>query len=371
MTVGSRVHDAAMTYLLAVGTKKGLFLGTSADRETWSWSGPLLSMQSVAAVAIDRRREPVRLLAGAHSQHWGPVVVRSDDLGETWQELESGAVRFPADLGTSVEQVWQLQPGPAERPDEVWAGVEPAALFKSTDGGETFSFVRGLWDHPHRPQWVPGAGGMCLHTVLPHPADRDRILIAISAGGVYRSEDAGESWTASNSGIEARFMPDIHPEFGQCVHKVARFAEDPDHLIAQNHGGVFTSTDDGRSWTLATEGLPADFGFGVVAHPRRPGTAYVTPLVADAHRLPPEGNLQVWRTEDGGRSWAPSAKDLPDDYWTVSLRDALTTDLEDPLGVYLGTRAGEVWASADDGQSWSLAVDHLPDVLCVRAASLS
>ena len=193
--------------------------------------------------------------------------MRSDDLGATWQELESGAVRFPADLGASVEQVWQLQPGPADRPDEVWAGVEPAALFRSDDGGETFSLVRGLWDHPHRPQWQPGAGGMCLHTVLPHPTDPDRVLIAISAGGVYRSEDAGESWHASNSGIEARFMPDPNPEFGQCVHKVARLPEDPDHLIAQNHGGVFRSTDDGRSWALATAGLPADFGFGVVAHP--------------------------------------------------------------------------------------------------------
>jgi hypothetical protein len=360
-----------MTYLLAVGTKKGLFLGTSADRVAWTWTGPQLGMQAVAAVAIDTRREPVRLLAGAQSQHWGPVVVRSDDLGATWQELESGAVRFPVELDTSVEQVWQLQPGPADRPDEVWAGVEPAALFRSADGGETFSLVQGLWDHPHRPQWVPGAGGMCLHTVLPHPEDPDRILIAISAGGVYRSEDAGQSWTASNAGIEVRFLPDPYPDFGQCVHKVARLAENPDHLVAQNHGGVFRSTDDGRTWSLATDGLPADFGFGIAAHPRQPGTAYVAPLDADSHRLPPDGQLQVWRTEDGGLNWKSSSDGLPPDYWTVALRDALTTDLADPLGVYLGTRAGEVWASADEGANWSLAVDHLPDVLCVRAAALA
>ena len=358
------------TYLLAVGTKKGLFLGTSEDRLSWTWTGPLLGMQAVAAVAIDTRRATPRLLAGAHSQHWGPGVVRSDDLGETWQELESGAVRFPADLGASVEQVWQLQPGPADRPDEVWAGVEPAALFRSDDGGETFALVRGLWDHPHRPQWQPGAGGMCLHTVLPHPTDPDRVLIAISAGGVYRSEDAGESWAASNTGIEARFMPDPHPEFGQCVHKVARLPEDPDHLIAQNHGGVFRSTDDGKSWELATAGLPADFGFGVVAHPRDAGTAYVAPLVADANRVPPEGRLQVWQTRDGGLSWASSSGGLPDNYWNIALRDAFTTDGADPAGIYLGTRAGEVWASADDGSTWSLAVDHLPDVLSVRAAAV-
>jgi photosystem II stability/assembly factor-like uncharacterized protein len=359
------------TYLLAVGTKKGLFLGTSPDRVSWSWTDPLLGMQSVAAVAIDKRQTPVRLLAGAHSEHWGPVVVRSDDLGASWDELETGAVRFPSDLGASVEQVWQLQPGPTDRPGEVWAGVEPAALFRSEDAGETFSLVRGLWDHPHRPTWTPGFGGMCLHTVLPHPDDADRVLVAMSTGGVYRTEDAGVSWTPSNAGIEARFMPDPYPEYGQCVHKVARLSEDPDHLIAQNHGGVFRSTDDGHSWSLATQGLPADFGFGVAAHPRRAGTAYLAPLVADGDRLPPEGHLQVWRTDDGGISWAASAEGLPDDYWSVALRDALTTDDGDPAGVYLGTRAGEVWASSDEGSTWALAVDHLPDVLCVRAAALA
>ncbi|HTY70862.1 MAG TPA: exo-alpha-sialidase [Actinomycetes bacterium] len=357
-------------YLMAVGTKKGLFLATSTDRVDWSWSDPHLGMQAVAGVGIDTRRDPVRLLAGAHSQHWGPVVVRSDDLGETWTELERGAVRFPADLGASVEQVWQLQPGPAERPEEVWAGVEPAALFRSVDGGESFELVRGLWDHPHRPQWNPGAGGMCLHTVLPHPRDPDRLLVAISAGGVYRSEDGGSSWSASNTGIEARFMPDRYPEFGQCVHKVARFADDPDHLVAQNHGGVFTSTDDGRTWSLATAGLPADFGFGVATHPRRAGTAYLVPLVADAHRLPPDGQLQVWRTGDGASSWAAASAGLPDHCWTISLRDALTTDGADPLGIYVGTRGGEVWVSADEGEGWTLAGQRMPDVLCVRAAAL-
>jgi photosystem II stability/assembly factor-like uncharacterized protein len=358
-------------FLLAVGTKKGLFLGTSSDRKNWTWKDPELGMQAVAAVAIDTRQQPVRLLAGAHSEHWGPVVTRSDDLGSTWQELETGAVRFPAELGSSVEQVWQLQPGPADRPHEVWAGVEPAALFKSTDAGESFELVQGLWDHPHRPQWNPGAGGMCLHTVLPHPQDPDRVLIAISAGGVYRTEDGGTTWSASNSGIEARFFPDKYPEFGQCVHKVARLAEDPDHLIAQNHGGVFRSEDDGRSWSLATAGLPADFGFGVATHPRQPGTAYVVPLDADSHRLPPSGRLEVWRTEDAGRSWAPSATGMPPDNWTVSLRDALTVDNAEPLGIYVGTRAGEIWVSPDEGQTWTLAVDRLPDVLCVRAAAVS
>lgn len=358
------------TYLLAVGTKKGLFLGTSPDRLRWEWSGPHLGMQSVAAVAIDTRQTPPRLLAGARSEHWGPVVVRSDDLGESWQELEKGAVRFPLDLGASVEQVWQLQPGPQERPEEVWAGVEPAALFRSTDAGESFELVRGLWDHPDRPDWQPGAGGMCLHTVLPHPSDPSRILIAISAGGVYRSEDAGATWRSANKGIEARFFPDRYPDHGQCVHKVVRLAEDPDHLLAQNHGGVFRSTDDGLSWSLATEGLPADFGFGVAAHPRRAGTAFVIPLVSDGHRLPPDGHLQVWRTKDGGLTWAPASDGLPKAYWTVPLRDALTTDLEDPLGVYVGTRAGEVWISTDEAQTWRLAVDHLSDVLVVRAAAL-
>jgi photosystem II stability/assembly factor-like uncharacterized protein len=207
--------------------------------------------------------------------------------------------------------------------------------------------------------------------VLPHPRDPADVLVAMSTGGVYRTADGGATWNASNTGVEARFLPDPHPEFGQCVHKVARHPGKPDQLFLQNHGGVYRSDDGGTHWTSIADGLPADFGFAVAVHPHRPDTAYVVPLVADVRRIPPGERLRVWRTDDAGRRWSELADGLPDEphYGTV-LRDALCTDDADPDGVYVGTRTGEVWASADDGDRWSLVAAHLPVVLCVRAAAV-
>ena len=361
-----------MTTLLMIGTRKGLFLARSDDRETWAVDGPHFAMNAVYAVALDTRRPTPRLLVGADSEHWGPSVFHSDDLGTTWEETEGGALRFPAETGAALARAWQLQPaGPAE-PDVVYAGVEPAALFRSEDGGATFSLVEGLWDHPHRPRWEPGGGGLCLHTVLPHPTDPDRLLVAISSSGVYRTEDGGKSWQASNAGIHAWHNPDPHPEFGQCVHKVARHPDRPDEMFLQNHGGVYRSRDGGASWGEIHEGLPATFGFPLVTHPHTPGTAYVYPLVADAHRMPPEDRCRVYRTTDAGDSWHPLATGLPQEqaYITV-LRDALCTDDADPAGVYFGTRTGDVFASADEGESWTSLARYLPDVLTVRAARVA
>lgn len=357
--------------MLAVGTKKGLFLGWSTDRYTWEWEGPHHSMAAVAALAIDTRRSPVRLLVGGRNEHWGPAVFTSDDLGRTWEEESGGSIAFPADAGADVEQVWQLQPGPASRPDEVWAGVEPSALFRSDDGGRTYSLVRALWDHPHRLDWHPGAGGQCLHTVLPHPEDASRVLVAMSTGGVYVTEDAGDSWNPSNRGVGAPFMPEPAPEYGQCVHKVVRDTEDPDLLVLQNHGGVFRSTDGGATWHDATEGLPATFGFGLTRTPGPDGAFFLFPLSADLSRFPVNGRAGVYRSIDGGRAWSDSSAGLPESgFHTIVLRDALTTDAADPAGVYLGTRSGEVWGSTDGGGSWNQLVSHLPDVLCVRTAVL-
>lgn len=356
--------------VVAIGTRKGLWLATSSDdRHTWRLDGPHFPMEAVYAVAVDTRGATPRLLAGATSEHWGPSVFRSDDLGRTWQEPASGAIRFPDDTGAALARVWQLQPDSAQRPGVVWAGTEPSALWRSEDGGETFELVRGLWDHPHRPTWEPGGGGQAIHTVVPHPSDDDRMLVAMSTGGVYRTGDGGATWAPANDGIKAYFLPDPWPAYGQCVHKVARHPDRPEQLFAQNHHGVYRSDDGGATWQSIAEGLPSDFGFPVVVSPARPGCAYLVPLVADAKRFPPDGALRVYRTTDAGTTWEPLADGLPQQgVYTSVLRDALSTDDADQPGIYLGTRDGVVYSSRDEGETWRELVRHLPDVLCVRAA---
>jgi hypothetical protein len=355
--------------LLAVGTAKGLFLARSDEKRTnWQMSDLQFPMTGVYAVAIDTRAATPRLLASATSEHWGPSVFHSDDLGATWQEPEHGAVVFPEDTGQSLERVWQLAPSASE-PDVVWAGSEPQGLFRSEDRGEHFSFVRALWEHPHRPEWGAGFGGPAIHTVLPHPTDPQQVLVAMSTGGVYRTTDGGASWSASNTGIKVEFMPDPWPEFGQCVHKVARDALVAERLFLQNHHGVYRSDDAGATWTSIADPLPTDFGFAMVTHPRRSGVAYNFPITADRERIPPDNACRVYRTEDSGKSWAPLTEGLPQhDFYGVVLRDAMCTDDADPAGVYFGTRTGEVYASADEGKRWTQLAAHLPDVLCVRAA---
>ena len=263
--------------LLAVGTNKGLFLARSPDRATWRLSDLQFPMNAVYSVAIDTRTDRPRVLVSATSEHWGPSVFHSDDLGATWAEPQEGAIAFPADTGTALARAWALVPSPSE-PDVVWAGSEPQGLFRSEDRGEHFSFQRALWEHPHRPDWGAGFGGAAIHTVLPHPTDPDRMLVAMSTGGVYRTEDGGRSWVASNTGVRAYFLPDPQPEFGQCVHKVARDGADPNRLFLQNHHGVYRSQDEARTWTSIADGLPTDFGFTMVAHPTRTGVAYNFPI---------------------------------------------------------------------------------------------
>jgi photosystem II stability/assembly factor-like uncharacterized protein len=365
-----RGYCTFMTTVLLVGTKKGLFVGRSEDPGKWEVTGPHFSMNAVYGAAVDVREGTPRLLAGADSEHWGPGVFTSDDLGEHWDEPAEGALTFPADSGVALTRVWALQPGTADQPGRVWAGTEPGALFRSDNGGHTFTLVEGLWERPERPQWGEGYGGQAVHTVVVHPARPDRVLVAVSTGGVYRSEDGGATWSPSNDGIPAPFLPDPQPKFGQCVHKMAGDAVDPDRLYLQNHGGVFRSDDGGSTWSSIAGGLPAEFGFPVVAHPTRTGTAYLFPLVADHTRLPPDARCRVYRTEDAGETWQALDTGLPSgDFWQIVLRDAMCTDGGD--GVYFGTRGGQVYASQDAGDSWAPVMDNLPDVLCVRAVSLS
>jgi hypothetical protein len=360
------------TSVLAIGTGKGLFLARSSDdRRTWDVSGPHFAMTGVYAVAIDTRRDPVRLLAGVDSSHFGPTVATSDDLGATWDEPAERPIAFPEDTGTKLERVWQLAPGPVDTPDVVYAGTEPQGLFRSTDGGKTYGFVQSLWDHPHRPEWGAGFGGPAVHTVVPHATDPERVLIAMSTGGVYRTVDGGQSWEASNKGIKAYFYPDPWPEFGQCVHKVAGQASRPEQLFAQNHHGVYRTDDYGSTWTSIADGLPTDFGFTMVAHPHRPGVIYSFPIEADGRRFPPEARCRVYRSEDAGATWHALEKGLPTDpFYATVLRDAMCVDNAETPGVYFGTRAGDVYASRDEGEHWQQVTEHLPPVLCVRAATI-
>ncbi|MFI6643999.1 WD40/YVTN/BNR-like repeat-containing protein [Streptomyces sp. NPDC050504] len=354
--------------LLTVGTRKGLFIGRRRGG-AWTFDEPCFNAQAIYSVAIDTRGPAPRLLAGGDSAHWGPSVFHSDDLGRTWTEPSRPAVKFPEFTGASLERVWQLHPAGAEAPDVVYAGTEPAALFKSTDRGESFELVRPLWEHPTRSRWVPGGGGEGLHTILTDARDREAVTVAVSTAGVFRTRDGGASWDPANKGVSAVFLPDQNPEFGQCVHKVTRDAADPDRLYLQNHWGVFRSDDGGGEWTDIGGGLPSDFGFAAAAHPHRGDTAYVFPIEADSDRVPAGHKCRVFRTSDAGKSWQPLSAGLPAEahYGTV-LRDALCTDDADPAGVYFGNRNGEVYASADDGESWQRLAEHLPDVLCVRAA---
>ncbi|MGG5175798.1 WD40/YVTN/BNR-like repeat-containing protein [Pseudarthrobacter sp. J1763] len=361
-------------YLLAIGTKKGLWLATSPDRRAWTLDGPHFFMSEVPSIGIDARGRKTRLMVGIRSEHWGPTVAHSDDLGVTWTEPENGAITFPPDTEAAVERIWQLYPDSDARPGVVWAGVEPISVWKSTDGGEHFELNRGLWNHPHRPDWGEGFGGGAVHSVVVAP-DGQNVHVAMSTGGVYRSLDAGETWEAKNKGISAYFNPDPYPEFGQCVHKIAADPQVLGRLYAQNHHGVYRTDDNADSWVSIAEGLPADFGFVMLTHPTRAGTAWVVPIKADGERIPPEGKLAVHRTDDAGATWKRLDDGLPDFEYNVVLRDAAAVDsggsnVGEKVGVYLGTRGGSVYGSADEGETFTEIASHLPDVLCVRAAKV-
>ena len=356
--------------VLMVGTVKGAFLFWSdASRKRWRLDGPHFRGESVYSIALDQRGGRRRTLAATRSFHWGSVIRCSDDFGRSWTAPDRQNVRFPAESGEALVQVWQIVPGRADEPDVLYCGVEPAALFRSDDGGESWNVVDGLLAHEHRARWQPGGGGLCLHTIVTDPADPQRMLVAISTGGVYRTDDGGASWRPRNVGVRAEFLPDKYPEFGQCVHKVVHQPRQPGRLFLQNHWGLYRSDDWGDSWHDVANGVPSDFGFAMQAHPRDPDTVYIIPLESDGFLCVPEAKLRFFRTRDAGTSWEPLGRGLPqkDAYETV-LRDALAADSSDPAGIYFGTRSGKLYASADEGESWREIASALPSITCVKAA---
>lgn len=370
MGTGTGTGEEPTRTVLMVGTRKGLWVGTSdEERSAWDFTGPHHDMEEVYSCLVDKRGPVPRLFAGASSSWLGPQVRWSDDVGASWQETPGGAIRFPQGTDASVERVWQLTTG--IEPGVVYAGTEPGAVWRSSDGGATYALEEALWNHPQRPEWGAGFGGQAFHTILPHPTDPASVTVAISTGGVYQTVDGGASWSARNQGIRAEFLPEgqQYPSFGHCVHKVTRHPARPERLYLQNHGGVYRSDDEGLSWHSIAEGLPADFGFPVVVHPHDPDTVFVFPLNAGEGRYPTGGRARVWRSQDAGATWAELGEGLPDYFFVGVMRDAMTADDHARAGLYVGARNGAVWGSSDTGDTWHKIVDNLPDVMVVRAAS--
>jgi serine/threonine protein kinase len=355
--------------LLLVGTTKGaFFLRSNGQRKRWEVGGPYFHGHSVYAMAFDGRGGQHRVWAATQS-YWGTLLRSSDDFGKSWTNPQQAPIRFPSDTGVSLKNIWQIELGRADEPNVLYCGVEPAALFESRDAGQTWSLVRGLFEHPHRPRWMPGNGGLALHTIVLDPADHQRMYVAISAGGVYRTNDGGRCWTAQNQGIRAMSTPDRYPEFGQCVHKIAMHPARPECLFLQNHGGLYRSDNCAENWIDIANGVPSDFGFPVLMHPRNPDCVYVIPVESDQFRCACDGRLRVYRTRNRGASWEPLARGLPQKgaYETV-LRDAITADSFDPAGIYFGTRSGQLFGSRDEGRTWERILEGLPSVVCVRNA---
>jgi photosystem II stability/assembly factor-like uncharacterized protein len=356
--------------ILCIGTKKGLFVATGAKtRRSFALHGPFGPGVAVYAALIDRRGRP-RLYASSCNAFFGMKVLLSTDLGKKFKETKS-APAFPKEDGRALANIWSLEAGDDKK--DLWCGVEPASLFHSSDGGDSWTLVPGISNHEHARKWHPGNGGLCMHTVL---RDGRRVHLGISTGGHYLSEDGGQTFRAANRGVGAGFVPDPFPEFGQCVHKIARHPDAPGRLYMQNHGGwpdrpgigVLRSDDHGHTWRSISKGLPSDFGFPIVVHPHDPDTVYVMPLEPWT-RACPGGAPAVWRSEDGGDSWRRLARGLPkkESFFTVQ-RDAMDIDDFKSPALYFGTTTGQLWIGRDGGEDWSCLFGALPPIHCVKVA---
>lgn len=364
-----------------VGTKKGGFVLTAdGKRENWEISGPHFGgweIYHMKGSPVD----PNRLYASQSTGWHGQVMQRSDDGGKTWAPVGNKFV-YDGVPGThqwydgtphpwEFKRVWHVEPSLTDV-DTVYAGIEDAALFESTDAGKTWEELAGLRGHGSGPKWQPGAGGMCLHTVILDPSDPQRIYIAISAAGAFRTDDGGKTWKPINKGLHSLYIPDPAAEVGHCVHHVAMHASNPKRLYMQKHWDVMRSDDAGESWTEVSGNLPTDFGFVIDVHAHEPETIYVVPITSDSLHYPPEGKLRVYRSKTGGNEWEALEKGLPQqDCYVNVLRDAMAVDSLDECGVYFGTTGGQVYASANEGDSWMPIAERLPSVMSVEVQTLS
>ena len=352
-----------MTRELLVGTRKGLFV-VSGDEAGFE-IGPRAFAGQVVEYALRDARTGICFASVTHGQH-GPHVYYTEDPTGEWVEAKGPA--FPSDAGATVERTWIIEPG--EEEGVLWAGVDPAALFRSADDGRSWTLVRSLWDEPSRPRWQPGGGGLCLHSISTWPGDPARMAIAISAAGVWLTDDGGESWRRGVNGLVPLNVPEEAREraFDLCVHKIRRHPMQPDTIYMQFHGGVYRSDDAGETWQDIADGLPSDFGFPLAIHPRDPDRAYVIPLKGDFDRVTPEGNLRVYETRDRGESWSSVGDGLPQgNAWLTILRQSFCGDGQDPLGLYFGATSGQLFGSVDEGTTWRELARGLPPILSVTA----
>lgn len=361
--------------LLLVGTKKGAFiLNSGQGRKNWTMTGPYSPGSEVFHLVYDQR-DGGKVFAASNNMIWGPEIQFSDNMGRTWDSAETQP-KFSGDGGPTVKNLWHVALGRDTEPGVLYAGVDPAALFKSEDGGNNWFEVAGLSNHPTHPQWQPGLGGLCLHSIVLDPERSERAWVGISAVGVFRTTDGGDSWQTMNQGVRADFLPDPFPEFGQCPHKVLLHKSQPDVLYQQNHCGVFRSDSGGESWTDITGDLPSRFGFVLGIHSQDPNTIFVLPedeatvdQVGGGLRYVTGAQFRVFRSRNKGQDWTPMTQGLPQENAYIHvLREGMATDALNPCGIYIGTVAGQLWFSRNDGDRWELLIENLPPILSVEAS---